>query len=324
MLKQSVLCSLLVALAIMTTGSTTFATEVASSPSSYTLEPPDIIRVEEIHLVPKAPHQLRTLDVIWIKVIGTPVESPIDGHFAVEPDGVVQLGSDYGNVQVTGLTVEAAQAAIRRHLAGTDSNAKGRLINPEVSVRLLRIADLPIAGNHIIDPAGYITFGIYGRVHVSGLTLDECRDAIELHLSKYFEHPQVATDIYKFNSKWYYVVYKFTSDAIEDEVIKFPYTGNERVSNVVANAVGAIGGLTPNTPLRIWIERTEPNSDKPVILPVDWEGIIIGRSGTNYKIRWDDRVHMQHERWRFRPFGGALARGVESIKELFVTKEILP
>jgi len=261
----------------------------------YFLEPPDIISVEAIHLVPRAPYRLRVFDLVMIDVLGTPLEDPIFGLFAVEPGGFVQLGSGYGSVRIAGLSVEEAQEAITRHL--------GRMvINPVVTVRLQRMGDMQqIAGNHTIGPDGFITLGAYGRVYVSGLTIDEARDAIEFHLSRYLEHPQVAVDVFAYNSKAYYVI--FQSSAIGERVLKFPFTGNETVLDAIANT----DGLLPSSSRRIWIARPVANSNKPVILPVDWVDITaFGRPDTNYQLLPGDRVFIQED--RFLAFDGTLAR----------------
>ena len=55
-----------------------------------------------------------------------------------------------------------------------------------------------IFGNHTIGPDGYITLGSYGRVYVNGLTVEECKNAVEFHLSKHFEEPKVAVDIFSY------------------------------------------------------------------------------------------------------------------------------
>ena len=278
MLQRSILCSLLAALAISVMGSTAFArSPVFRDPhrvqkSPYILEPPDIIRIEAIRLVPKASDQQGDTQ---------PPPQP-----EIVPPFTVYSPDQWKNVQ-------------------------------------------HIAGNHTIGPDGFITLGPHGRVYVNGLTLDECRDAIEFHLSKSFEHPLVAVDILMSNSKWYYVVFK--SAAIGERIIKFPCTGNEKV----LDAIVEIGGFLPNSPPRVWIERPVPNSDKPIILWVDWADITVMRTpakpntnyqlDTNYQLLPDDRIVVemsdaataQAQERRFRPFGGASARGAESIQRLW-------
>ena len=277
-----------------------------SSLPFYFLEPPDIISVEAIHLAPRAPYRLRVFDVIMIDVMGTPPDDPISGFFAVEPGGLVQLGSNYGSVAVAGLSVEEAQDAIRRHLEGTDENLGSQLISPlispVVSVRLQRMGDMQqIAGHHTIGPDGFITLGSYGRVYVSGLTVNEARDAIEFHLSKHLDHPQVAVDVFSYNSKAYFVI--FQSAAMGERVLKFPFTGNETVLDAIANT----DGLPMNASRRIWVARPAGNSNKPIILPVDWVDITAyGKPDTNYQLLPNDRVFVMED--RFLAADGTLAR----------------
>ena len=274
-----------------------------SSLPYYFLEPPDIINVEAIHLAPKNPYKLRVFDLVFVDVIGALPDDPISSVFAVEPGGVVQLGSSYGAVKVEGLSVDESQQAITRHLSGTDDNAAGgQLINPIVSVKLIRMGDMQqIAGNHTIGSDGYITLGSYGRVYVNGLTLDECRDAIEFHLSKHLEHPQVAVDVHTYNSKAYYVI--FQSSGLGERVLKYPHTGNETVLDALANT----DGLQQNSSKRIWVARPVGNSNKPVILPVDWVDITAyGKPDTNYQLLPNDRVFVVED--RFLSLDGTLAK----------------
>jgi polysaccharide export outer membrane protein len=240
--------------------------------------------------------------MIYVNVLGTPPDDPIDGPFAVEPGGNIQLGSAYGTVKVEGLSIEEAEETITRFLSLTDDSGMGRLISPTVSVKLLRMGDMQqIAGDHTIGADGYITLGSYGRVYVNGLTVDECRDAIEFHLSKHLEHPQVAVDIYSYNSKAYYVI--FQSSALGERVYKYPFTGNETVLDAISNTEG----LQPNCSKRIWVARPVGNSNKPVLLPVDWVDVTAyGKPDTNYQLLPGDRVFVVED--RFTSLDGTLAR----------------
>src|SRR5262245_11570727 len=72
----------------------------------YTIEPPDILVIEGLHILPKAPYHLRTGDVLGIQVTGTLPDAPIMGAYQVQPGGVVNLGPPYGSVNVAGKTIE--------------------------------------------------------------------------------------------------------------------------------------------------------------------------------------------------------------------------
>jgi polysaccharide export outer membrane protein len=278
----------------------------------YFLEPPDIISVEAVHLVPKAPYVLRVFDVIAVDVMGTPVDEPIIGNFSVEPGGMLQLGGAYGSVRVAGLSMEEAEKAIKRHLVNSPENPQGRLFGDAVTVsaKLIRMSDVhQIANTHLIGADGYITLGSYGRVYINGLSIDECREAIEFHLSKALEHPQIAVDVYSYNSKEYYVI--FQSAAQGEQVLVFPYTGNETVLKAIANC----NGLTPNASKRIWVARPVGNSHKPVILPVDWVAVTAyGMPQTNYQLLPGDRVFVVESRWV--AADGVLARMIAPLERI--------
>src|SRR5687767_15509321 len=78
----------------------------------YTVEPPDILVIEAIHIVPRSPYALRTGDVLAITVLGTLPDAPVSGAYAVQPGGMVNLGAPYGAVKVAGVTAEQAQEEI--------------------------------------------------------------------------------------------------------------------------------------------------------------------------------------------------------------------
>ncbi len=76
----------------------------------YRIEPPDVLLIDAINVVPKSPYQLRVLDTLVIQVAEALPDAPISGEYAIEPGGLVHLGGAYGSVKVAGMTVdEAAQ-----------------------------------------------------------------------------------------------------------------------------------------------------------------------------------------------------------------------
>ncbi len=261
--------------------------ELAKMPlPEYYLESPDIITVESINLVPKPPYLIKGMDSLMIEVSGTPEDEPISGEFFVQPGGEINLGVSYGSVRVGGMSIEDAERTILAEL-------KKKLKNPKVQARVAQMSLLEnIAGNHLIAPDGYIVLGSYGRVYVNGLTIEECRDAIELHLSKQLEHPIVSVDVYAYNSKEYYVILQ--GPAGPDQVFSFPYTGNETVLKAIAN----VQGLQQFSSKRMWIARPIGNTNKPLILPVDWNAVVAyGAPQTNYQIIPGDRVFVQVDNW---------------------------
>jgi len=85
--------------------------------------------------------------------------------------------------------------------------------------------------------------------------------------------------------------------------LKFPYTGNENVLDAISNT----DGLMASSSKRIWIARPVGNSNKPVLLPVDWVDITAyGKPDTNYQLLPGDRVFVQED--RFLAIDGTLAR----------------
>jgi RNA polymerase sigma factor (sigma-70 family) len=61
--------------------------------------------------------RLRPGDDVYIRALNTLPDNPLDGVFRVEESGTVALGPAYGRVSIQGLTVEEAEAAVRKHLS---------------------------------------------------------------------------------------------------------------------------------------------------------------------------------------------------------------
>src|SRR4051812_2545225 len=173
--------------------------EMVSLPA-YVIEPPDILFIQAVKIVPKPPHKLEPFDAILIRVANAFSDQPIADAFFIDPEGTVDLGPTYGRVKVVGLTVDEAQSEIRRHLS--------QLIqDPIVSVSLASSSGAQqISGEHLVGPDGRVNLSTYGQVYVAGMTLEQARAAIEKQLSKFLEDPQVAVDVFAYNSKTYYVI----------------------------------------------------------------------------------------------------------------------
>jgi polysaccharide export outer membrane protein len=252
---------------------------------TYTIEPPDILVIEAIHIVPRSPYILRTADILAINVLGTLPDAPISGAFAIQPGGIVNLGLPYGAAKVSGLTIDDAQREIQR-VVGL------QVQGPVVNVSLLEMAGKQqIAGQHLVGPDGTVTLGSYGSVQVVGMTLAQAKFAIESHLRQFLEDPEVAIDVFAYNSKVYYVITQGAGTG--DAVTRFPITGNETVLDAISN----INGLTAVSSKKIWIARPVPHTEEMHVLPVDWQGITAnGTSLTNYQILPGDRVFVAEDK----------------------------
>jgi polysaccharide export outer membrane protein len=252
---------------------------------AYRIEPPDILRVEVMRLVPRAPYRLKTLDSLSILARGAFEEEPINGVFQVEPDGLIRLGFSYGQVSVEDLTIDEAKEAIEQHLMD-------RLRDPLLTVALAQMAPLqPIAGEHLVTPDGTINLGVYGSVMVTGLTMPEAKAAIEAHLARFLDSPEIAVDVFAYNSKRYYVILQ--GAGLGDVVYTFPVTGNE----TVLDAVSQVNGLQSFSSKNIWIARPSPAGNDTLVLPVDWKAVTsVASTGTNYQILPGDRLFVAEDK----------------------------
>ncbi len=159
---------------------------------------------------------VRPREILVIKVAGTAVDQPIDGEFVVESDGRVALGPSYGRVKVGGLTLEAAEEALREQLGRILQNPAVQITRPWrgpsaiaaqtatvepcdwITIQVAgTLTELPIDGPHFVEPSGKVALGaVYGRVLVKGLTFEEAEEAITKHLREILRDPvvQVTTD----------------------------------------------------------------------------------------------------------------------------------
>ncbi len=259
------------------------ATPSAETAPAYVIEPPDVLLIDSVKLVPNAPHMLEPLDTFFIQGTGLLPEEPLAGQFALEPGGRVSLGAVYGALSLNGLTLEEAQQAIAEHLQKTVG-----IRSPEIGVRLVASAGAQlISGEHLVGPDGNVNLGSYGSVGVAGKTIQEAREAIEAHLLEQVDEVKMSVDVFKYNSKFCYIILE--DDASGDQVVKLPLNGNEAVLDAFALA-------TENTDVRIgprtevWIARAG-NNGSDQILRVELRKIMRGdASATNWRLRPNDRL----------------------------------
>ena len=252
----------------------------ASLPA-YVIEPPDILEIDLLAAVPKPPYKVQALDALFVKVTNAFPAAPIDGIFAVDPDGTINLGAAYGTVQVRGLTLDAVKSAVRGQLAK-------ELKDPQVAeVSLAQTRGLQqVRGTRLVQPDGTVGLGSYGSVWVAGLTVPAAKQRVEEHLSQFFLDPEVSIALVGLNSKVYYVV--FDGAGAGQQVSRLPSTGNE----TVLDAVSQLGGLIPVADLKhIQVARPGGPDCPQIVLPVDWHAITEqGDVATNYQLLPGDRV----------------------------------
>ena len=253
---------------------------------AYVIEPPDILLIEAIRLVPKPPYKIEPLDVLQILVVGTFLGQDIAGQFPVDPAGTVNLGPAYGKVQVADLDVDEATAAVTKHL-------KAILKAPEVSITLAQSAgQQPIGGEHIVAPDGTVNLGTYGRAYIAGLTIREARQAVEDQLAKSLLNPKVSLDVFAYNSKVYYVITQ--GAGLGDQLMRVPATGNE----TVLDAIAQVNGLSRLASKKIWIARPAPSGvGCDQVLQVNWNDITAGAATqTNFQVLPGDRIFIAEDK----------------------------
>ena len=254
---------------------------------TYVVEPPDILLIEAVKLVPKPPYLIEALDILQIVVVGTLLGQDIAGAFAVDPSGMVDLGPAYGRVHVAGQSTEEATRTIDRFL-------RRILAEPEVSVVLAQTSgQQQIAGDHLIGLDGTINLGSYGSVYVSGMTLAGVKQAVEAQLSKYLQEPVVSVKVFSYQSKVYYIISQ--GAGLGDGVTRVPITGRE----TVLDAIAQVNGLSRLASKKMWIARPSPRGHGcDTILPVNYQEVTAGAaSGTNYQLLPGDRLFIAEDKF---------------------------
>jgi polysaccharide biosynthesis/export protein len=252
---------------------------------SYRIEPPDILEIDALSLVPKPPYHIAPLDLLFIQasVVVVP-EEPINGVYGVQPNGVVNLGFRYGTVEVAGKTLEEAQKAVQDHL-------KAFVKNSNVTLSLVQSRAMQqIRGEHLVAQDGTVNLGLYGLVSVVGLTVPEAQKAIEQQMSAFVVNPEISVSVSGYNSKVYYVI--FDNGGYGEQIARFPIQGGE----TVLDALALLNGLPPQASLKnVWVARpAPPGFGCDQMLPVDLVAITKrGETGTNYQLLPHDRLYVQ-------------------------------
>lgn len=276
----------------------------------YRVAPPDILLIDAVNNIRPPDTKLQAGSIIVILLANPEPLAPVpqdaspteiqflaesdarskllNGEFRIQPSGDVDLGPIYGRVAVAGMTIDDAQKAITQHL-----QTSGGIKDPQVSVTWPDLAGKQaIAGEHMVQQDGSISLGIYGRVHVAGLTLNEVKSVIEMTLSQQVLQPEVSVDVLGFNSRAYYVI--LDGGGYGETVRRLPITGNE----TVLDAIAAVDGLSQVSSKRIWIARPGPaGSGVAQVLPVNWHEITVeGITDTNFQVFPGDRIYVQADR----------------------------
>jgi polysaccharide export outer membrane protein len=249
----------------------------------YVVEPPDILLLDAIRLVPRPPYTVSPLDVLLVRVAEPLPNQPIEGTYTVAPDGSINLGYSYGMVRVGGMTLDDVERAIRQQL--------GRVLkDPQVAVGLAQFRGVQqVRGEHLVRPDGTINLGSYGCVYVAGLTLMEVKTAVERHLAQYTVEPEVNVDVLAYNSKVFYVIQD--GAGFGQQVYRLPVTGKETVLDAISQVQGLAAVASKK---KVWVARPAPADHGCLqILPVDWRAITeAGATATNYQLFPGDRVYV--------------------------------
>ncbi len=251
---------------------------------AYRIEPPDVIQIEMLKLIPLPPYRAEIFDVLQVRA-ATASDQPIYDNFMVEAEGTINLGPIYGSVRVAGMTIDEIRATLNKWLLQW-------LRDPAASVQLVRVSGAqPVTGQYLVGPDGTVNLRQYGVVHVAGKTVTEARVAIQNHLKQYLDSPELSVDVVAYNSKVYYIITQ--GGGMGDNVRRLPITGNE----TVLDAISQVNGLSQVSSKKIWIARPAPhNFGCQQILPIEWDAVTQGaQTATNYQLMPGDRLFVAED-----------------------------
>jgi beta-lactamase regulating signal transducer with metallopeptidase domain/protein involved in polysaccharide export with SLBB domain len=178
----------------------------------------------------RQPYRIGPGDTLLVRAIGALADQPVDGQFVVEDEGSIALGPAYGRVEVAGLTVREAEAAVLNSLKevlsevavrvtiakkarGASSEARvgneplaivespgpaietGDLLWVEVEGTL---PDQPIKGLFTVSRDGELQLGAsYGVVKIAGLNSIDAETRVRQRLSEVVSDPRVEVRVVK-------------------------------------------------------------------------------------------------------------------------------
>lgn len=253
----------------------------------YVIEPPDVLRIAALRLTPKSPYVVEPLDALVISVnAGAETLNLPLAEYVIDPDGNIHLGQ-YGPFHIVDMKVDDVKALIESKLKEKPFEIK----EPKASVSLSQSRRLqPIAGEFIVQSDGSVNLNNYGQVRVVGMSIVQARAAIESHLTKFVQRPEISLSVSAYNSKVFYVIYD--GGGRGQTIVRMPITGNDKVLDAMAQ----LSGLPPvSSKENMWIARPSPSeAGMELIMPIDWIGIVTrGRTRTNYQLMPGDRLYVK-------------------------------
>lgn len=259
--------------------------QMVSQPE-YVVEPPDILRIELLRVVPTIDYKVEAQDVLSIQITYPAQTEPFGGEILIGPDGIINLGQTFGGaIKVTGQTLEEIRRAIEQQAL------KANVKEPKVFVSLVSSRVLtPIRGEYLVRPDGTVGLGSYGNVRLVGLPLTQVKTAIEQHLAQRLISPEVSVDVAAYNSKVFYVIYD--GGGRGQQVIRLPITGRD----TVLDAVAQLNGLSTVSSLHhMWLARPSPAAvNQEMVLPIDWNSTTKSAgTSTNYQLMPGDRLYVR-------------------------------
>ncbi len=137
-----------------------------------------------------------------------------------------------------------------------------------------------VQGQYVVGPDGTVNLGPHGSLCIAGDRISTAELKLQRQLGT---GTSVAVKIGSYNSKVFYLIYNANGS---DQVIRLPYTGTDNVLDALTNY--REGDLSNQN---IWISRPRHSSEKPMIIPIDFDAITVqANPKENYQLLPGDRL----------------------------------
>jgi protein involved in polysaccharide export with SLBB domain len=142
-----------------------------------------------------------------------------------------------------------------------------------------------LGGKYLAGPDGNVNLNEYGLVYLAGRTIPEAEAAIRTAFEGLDTPLKVSVIVSDYRSKRYYIV---TKDPVGGDLIQQALI---TCNDTVLEALAQVGGVYTPRATDIWISRpSTTGTGNARILPIDYQGAIEGKLGSNYQLLPGDRL----------------------------------
>ena len=146
-----------------------------------------------------------------------------------------------------------------------------------------------LEGSYPVLPDGSIDLGQYGKVYVAGGSLTGAMRAVEHHLARTLDHPEVRLEIADRDDRYFDVILQGWGE--HDRIVRKPLGKID----TVLDGLSKVDGLPELSGADIWIERPQGRGGVQT-LRVDWDALVRDAdTSTIYQLVPGDRIFVSRQ-----------------------------